>query len=520
MSRIAFCVLVVAAACAPATKTAAPSAPAPHPVVAKQPVQPKPAPAVASVPWSRSGTDWNTPPGPGPAPVFHIPEAKSFRLSNRLRVVVVPNRRLPIVSIQLVSDTAGSRYERKAYAGLAAFTADMLDEGAGNRDALGLSKQLERLGAQLWISAGEDNVTIGVTSLSSTLDQTLALLTDVVSKPKLTGKDFKRIKGDRLSAIRRRRDSPRRVAGLLYSRVLWGNAAYGRPISGFAATVKRIRLGNVRQFYRRHYAPAHMTLVVAGDVEPADLSRRLNRTLGRWRKRVATPRAAKRSAPVKTPPHLVVCNKPDAAQSVVRIGRISIRRKDPRYFAATVVNAALGGSFAARLMQRLREQLGYTYGARSSFWFGHHTGMWTVRTAIKTANTVDGIREALKLIDGVRASDLPAVELQRTKHRLIRGLPQSFDTNGSLVSVFAGLLEHNLPLSWYDGYANHIRAVTAAQARAFATAEWARGDLVITVVGDLKKVLPGLLSLGLGPALELDPEGKVLRTHPATDLHK
>jgi len=509
----------VAVACGPGTK----SAPEPTTTTTtgtsngKQTKDPAPVPPTSgSVPWDKSGIDWSKPPVPGPAPSFRVPTPTTFALNNKLRVVVIPRRKLPVISMRLVNTSAGSKYDGRL-GGLAALTADLLDEGAGTLDTVGVSKELERLGASMSISTGEEEVTISLSTLSATLTKSLQLLRSVVSKPRFKFADFKRVRGDRLSAIRRRRDSPRRVAGLLYSKILWGNHPYGKPISGTARSLKKLRAGNVRNFYRTHYAPALMTLIVAGDVNPTSLRSQLNLTLGQWRKRIAKPRLAKMPKPVSNPPRLVVSNKANAAQSVVRIGRVSIKRKDPRHFAATVVNAALGGSFAARLMQRLREQLGYTYGARSSFWYGHKTGMWTVNTSIKTANTIDGLREAIKLIGSMSATNLPAAELARTKNLLSRGLPQRFERNSGLVSVFSNLLDHNLPLNWYDGYAAGIGGVTADQARAFATAEWNSKDLVIVVIGDLKKILPGLLKLGLGSALELDPEGKVLKTHPASD---
>lgn len=507
-------------ACGPATTPSPPPAspsiaptPAPAPVAATPAPPVKPPPPV--VPWEQSGIDWSKPPAPGPAPAFRVPDATSFVLNNKLRVVVVENRRLPIVSMQLVNRYAGATYEPARQNGLASLTADLLDEGAGRFDALGLSKQLERLGASMWIAASENDATIGVSTLSATFDDTLRLLADVVSRPRLAQPDFVRVKGDRLAAIGRRRDSPSQVAGLLYDSVLWGSHPYGRPVSGTAKTVGRLRLGDVRRFYRAHYAPRFMTLIVAGDVSAAQLRAGLERTLGRWRKRVATPRRPRLAPPVKSPPRLVVSHKPDAPQSVVRIGRVGIDRRDRRYFVASVANAVLGGSFASRLNYRLREQLGYTYGARSAFWYGGNTGSWTARTALKTANTVAGIREALAMIEGVGTGGVPATELARTKNLMIRSLPQKFERNGTTVGVFAELLEHQLPLRWYDSYASAIAAVDLDATRAFGKAQWTRDQLIIVVVGDLPKFLPGLLQLGLGPALELDAEGNVVKTHPA-----
>ena len=126
-------------------------------------------------------------------------------------------------------------------------------------------------------------------------------------------------------------------------------------------------------------------------------------------------------------PRLVVVDKPGAPQSVVRYGRQLRLRRDGRYFAGLVANTALGGSFTSRLNNRLREQLGYTYGAGSSFWLGAHSGTWSASTSLKTEVTIDGVREALALIESMRTAELPADELARAKQLLVRRLPTRFE---------------------------------------------------------------------------------------------
>jgi zinc protease len=214
-------------------------------------------------------------------------------------------------------------------------------------------------------------------------------------------------------------------------------------------------------------------------------------------------------------PHLVVVDKPGAPQSVVRYGRQLMVRRDPRYFAGLVANTALGGSFTSRLNNRLREQLGYTYGAGSSFWLGRTSGTWSAGTSLKTENTVDGVREALALIESMRTAELPADELARTKQLLVRRLPTRFETNSQIAGSLADLVGEGIDLGWYAGYAAGVDAVDADRVREFAAASWAPGDQVLVVVGDLEKILDGLLGLGFADAIQVDAEGAVLRTHQA-----
>jgi len=466
------------------------------------------------VDWSAPGIDWSHPPAPGPESPFAVPTPAVSELPNGLHVVVVENHRLPLVSAQLILPGAGSASDPPRLFGLAALTADLLDEGTGTLGAMQVAAELERLGAYLQTSADTDVAAISIDSLSSTLPDALLLVSNLVRAPSLGQADFDRVKADRLSAIRRRRDRPRAVAGLVMDRVLFGAHPYAHPGAGYERTLSAITLDDVREYYRTRYAPTGATLVVAGDVVAADVDAMVAKAFGGWKRRTAPPLPMP-AVDTTARPRLVVVDNPGAAQSEIRIGRVSITRSAPSYFPARVANTVLGGSFTSRLNRRLREELGYTYGAGSSFWTGARSGTWTARSALRTDVTVAGLREALRLIQSVRTSAVPADELNRGKELLVRQLPGQFETNGQIAGSFAELASENVGLDWYRGYTAGIKGVGDADVRAFADSQWAPESLVVVVVGDLSKVMDGLLDLGLGPALELGPEGDAVRTHAA-----
>ncbi len=435
-------------------------------------------------------------------------------LPNGLRVVVIENHRLPLISAQLIIPGAGSATDPPDHMGLAALTADLLDEGTGTLGPMQVAAELERLGAYLQTAADTDVASISVNSLASTLPDTLLLVANLVRSPSLSQADFDRIKADRLSAIRRRRDNPRAVASLVIDRVLYGAHPYAHPGAGYERTLSAIRLADVREYYRARYTPTGATLVVAGDITAADVNAIAAKAFGGWKKHTA-PAAPMPAPDTAARPRLVVVDKPGAPQSVVEIGRVSITRTAPTYFAGRVANTVVGGGFTSRLNRRLREQLGYTYGAGSRFWMGARSGTWTAHSSLRTDVTVAGLREALALIQSMRTADVPPDELHRGQELLVRELPGEFETNGRIAGSFAELASENVALDWYRGFTRGVRGVTAAEVRTFARDQWAPESLVVVVVGDLSKVMDGLLDLGLGAALELSPEGDTVRTHPA-----
>jgi zinc protease len=497
-------VLFAVAACCP-PPAAAPVTPV-APVAGATTQTPPAPPAVTGpvpAPWESSGIAWDRVPEPGPEPTFAPPVPAELRLANGVRVLVVENHRLPLVSIRVVNMRAGSR-EDAGKLGLAALTGDLLDEGAGTLTALTLPEELERLGADLDVAVGADYAVVSLDTLGDTLEPSLGVLADVVLRPQLTQADFDRIKADRIADLKLRPDSPRRVANLVFERTVFGAHPYGAPGAGFVASVEKLTLADAKRFWKTWYVPSEATVIVSGDVDRATLVPLLEKTLGTWKG--ARPAPAKRAkAPAATAPRLVVVDRPDAPQSVVVIGRLGADVTDPAYFPAEVANTAIGGSFASRLNNRLREQLGYTYGIFSSFWRGGWSGTWSVVSSIKTEVTIEGIKEALAIIDRTRKEALPADELAKAKQLLTRAQPQDFETNASIAGVYQGVVVAGRPLDWPATWAGKIREVDADDARGTVDKAW--DGLAIVVVGDWKKLGDGLTKLGL-PITHVDAEAK------------
>jgi zinc protease len=465
----------------------------------------------SAAPYESSGiADWTTPPAPTKEPTFKPPVAKRVRLPNGLAVLVVENHALPIVSMSLVVPTAGTAYDPKDKPGIAAFTADMLDEGVAGMTAIQIAQEEDRLGATITLGAGVDAARISVSTLTATLDSTIDLLAKIVSQPAFDPADFSRVAGDRATALELRRDRPREVASLVLAGALFGiDSAYGHPGAGVRESFKSISLADLKSFYAARWNPAAITLVVAGDVDSRKVVDKLNAVLGKWQAPGAKPARIK-GTPSKPGARLQLVDRPNAPQSDVRIGIVGIDRKDARYYAFEVMANVLGGGFTSRLNQRLREQLGITYGIGAGMDWRLQPGPFSISSAIVAAETGHGIAEALAIVTDLAAKDVPAAELDKAKQNMIRALPAEFATNAETAAAFANLAMHGLPDTWFARYADQVRKVTAADVRAVAKAAIPSGKLVISVVGDMAKVRADLDKLGLGTAAMHDPYGNAL----------
>ncbi|HEX4353858.1 MAG TPA: pitrilysin family protein, partial [Polyangiales bacterium] len=427
--------------------------------------------------FARSGiADWSTPPTPSSEPPFDPPHAQRFRLANGIAVLLVENHALPIVSMTLIAAGAGAAADPAGQGGLAAFTADLLDEGVNGESALAIAGEEARLGADIDIDVGPDAAEVSVDTLTSTLDGTLDLLTRIVTQPTFNMREAERVKGDLMTSLALRRDRPREVASLVLNGALFGSdSPYGHPIAGVLDEFSQLSASDARAFYRQHWSPEMMTLIVAGDVDALRLQTALQRALGAWRpSRLVLPLMAAGPGPSAPLPSAVpiaplsrlhLVDRPDAAQTDLRIGLVGPERRDPRFFAFEVLRTVLGDGFTSRLVQRLREQLGITYGASAEMQWRNSAGPFVISSAIDTPETARGVSEILKLVDALATTDVPVAELEKSKESMIRALPAEFETNENTADAFADLVLLGLPDDFYAHYAEGVRKVTAADVR-------------------------------------------------------
>jgi zinc protease len=452
--------------------------------------------------------DWNLRPPPTKEPMFTVPSAKRMKLANGMGLLVVENHALPIASFVLLVPGAGTAADPKGKFGIAAFAADLLDEGAGGMGALQISEELDRLGAALGVSASLDAAYVSASVLTKTMDPALDVITKVITQPAFDPKEFERVTGDRATALELRRDRPREVAAIMLDAALYGaDSAYGHPGAGTREQFKALTVGDAKAFYQAHWNPTAMTLVVAGDVDAKALKAKLDAGLGAWKVKGAQKPAAPRVALAKRTTRLLVADRKEAAQSDVRVGLVGIERKDPRAAQYEVLLTTLGGGFTSRLVQRLREGLGIVYNISARQQGRLTKAPVVIACAIQTPASGRGLGEILSLVDALATTDIPAEELDKVKQNLIRALPENFGTNAATAGTFADLVLNGLPDNHYAGYAARIRAVTAKQVRALAKSALPSGQLVFSVVGDLAKIEADITKLNLGKPAMFDLYG-------------
>ncbi len=436
-------------------------------------------------------------PAVGADPLFALPTVEHHRLSNGLTVRTVEHHSVPVVTAVLLVE-GGSGADPASREGLAALTADMVDEGTGALSAIEVSDRMARIGAQYDVDVGPDATVFTLTTLARFAERGVRLLGDLVMTPSLRENDFTRVRQLRLDRLRQLKDLPPTVAERAFLRTLYGSHPYAHLSLGTEEALSRLTLEDVSAFHAATCRPSAATLVLGGDLTHQQLAAIAAEACGGW----ADPPSPKASAgqgaaaapltraadvPVAEQPRAAVAIVPreGAAQSELRIGHLVTGRSTPDYAALLVMNAVLGGQFVSRVNLKLREEKGYTYGARTGFDWRRGPTPFVLSAAVHTAATVDAIRDSLAEIEGIRGSRPPTeAELDLAKASLTRGFPRNFETAQQVARAIGQLVLYGLPDSYFETFVPKVNSVTGPELVAAASRHLDPSKLMTLVVGD------------------------------------
>jgi zinc protease len=441
--------------------------------------------------------DRSEPPQLGPPPTLNLPPIQKFQLSNGLPVVLMEKHQVPLVQINVMVK-AGRVNDPADKTGLASLTMDMLDEGAGKRDALELADAIDYLGARISTSAGYHSSRISLHTPLNKLDSALVLLKDIVLEPTFPESELERLRTERLTTLMQWHDQPNTIASILTSRALYGeNHPYGSTSIGSEKNIRSFTVEDLKNFYQTNFLPNNSAIIVVGDVKSLEIVQKLENAFGQWQARKLVPVKLPKVEQVKTRKILLV-DKPGAAQSVISIGRIGLPRETKDYYAALVMNTILGGSFTSRLNQNLRETHGYTYGAGSYFMFLTDPGPFIARSSVQTEVTDKALQEFMKELNDIR-SPVTEEELTRAKNYIALRYPRNFETVDEIADQLEDLIMYQLPDDYFNRYIGNILAVSGKQVQQAADKYIVPGQVDIIIVGDREKIEPGLRNMNLGP---------------------
>ena len=458
-----------------------------------------------SVAGAQGTIDRTKPPELGPPPAVSLPPIVARQLANGLKLLIVEQHELPLADFVLLVGS-GTTADPTGKMGVANLTAAMLREGTTTRKSLDIADQAAFLGINLSPTSSWESSTLSLHTPTAQLDSALALFSDVALHPSFPANEFERLRKNRLTELLQIRDQGPAIANLVFPAIIYGNThPYGLASIGTEQSVKSLTTTDLQSYYQTNFKPNNATLIIVGDVNPDRIEQKVNELFGSWQ-RGDVPQLTYGEPPKPATTTIYLVDKPGAAQSSFRIGGVGVPRSTKDYFALTVMNTILGGSFSSRLNQNLRETRGYTYGAGSRFDMRRAAGPFTASAEIVAAKTDSALLEFMKELNGIRQA-VPVDELTRAKRYLQLQLPGNFETTQQIGAALVPVALYNLPFDYYNNYVQNIEGVTQADVNRVAQQYVNPGSLAIVIVGDRKTVESALKSINVGPISIRDMSG-------------
>jgi zinc protease len=460
---------------------------------------------VHSVGGAQETIDRTKPPELGPPPTVSLPPIVTRQLANGLKLLIVEQHELPLADFVLLVGS-GTTADPTGKMGVANLTAAMLREGTTTRKSLDIADQAAFLGINLSPTSSWESSTLSLHTPTAQLDSALALFADVALHPSFPANEFERLRKNRLTELLQIKDQGPAIANLVFPAIIYGSThPYGLASIGTEESVKSLATTDLQSYYQTNFKPNNATMIIVGDVSPDRIEQKVNELFGSWQ-RGDVPQLTYGEPPKPATTTIYLVDKPGAAQSSFRIGSVGVPRSTKDYFALTVMNTILGGSFSSRLNQNLRETRGYTYGAGSRFDMRRAAGPFTASAEIVAAKTDSALLEFMKELNGIRQA-VPADELTRAKRYLQLQLPGNFETTQQIGAALVPVALYNLPLDYYNNYVQNIEGVTQADVNRVAQQYVNPGSLAIVIVGDRRVVEQGLKSVNVGPISIRDMSG-------------
>ncbi len=452
-------------------------------------------------------------PIPGPINSLKVPEYWAKTLDNNLKMIGTFSEELPLVSIQLAVG-AGHVFEPIEKAGIATLTAEMFKESTVNNAGEVLSQALSNMGSRIDVNANSTEIVFNINSLLKNLDSTLAIFKEIFFTPIMDQDEFAKVKNQLLQNISNQNMQATAIASNSYNKYLYGDKhIFSTPVIGTAESVDKVSIEDVRKYFEDFFSPNNSTLVVVGKLTQESALKKL-KFLNDWKnKNLVFPKEMPIPNIEKT--KIYFQHKDKAPQSEIRIGYVALPFDAyGDFYNCQLMNFILGGTFNSRINLNLREDKGYTYGARSSFNGSKYKGPFTVSAGVKATATDSSVVEMMKEIKNYKKSGITEEELTYTKNSISLSEALRYETNSQKAGFLKRIVEYNLEKDYLEKQKNILKSATKQSINATANKYLQDDKMIIVVVGNRDLVLEPLKKLGY-EIDEYNSEGRFVITHKA-----
>ncbi len=437
------------------------------------------------------------PPEPSEGPV--VPQDRLHRVSldNGLRLLVMEDHSLPRVSMGLVIPRGAAAVDVEQ-AGLVSYMGELLNRGAGERDALAFAQAVDALGASLGTGSDWDSITVYASGLSRDFDALCELLADAALRPRFEPEEAERLRAQRLAGLERAKDDPRTLVGWSFAEALFAGHVYGIPEVGTPETVARFDAETARAAHARFFVPDGAVFYVSGDIATERAVARVRELFGSWdgAQREPPPSAAAPPAP-PAERRVVIVDRPDLGQATIYLGHEGLTRTDPDRIAVQVMNLVIGGGgFSSRIMSRVREDEGLAYYAYSGYGMRRDGGTFVVATGTRAPEAGRAIEMILEELELARSNPPSVQETKHARSLAVGRFSLGLETSDAILSSLVDLDVYGLPPDSLDTYRTRVKQLNQADLREAALATIHPERVAIVVVGPADVLKPQLERFG------------------------
>jgi zinc protease len=432
----------------------------------------------------------------GPDPEIKLPTIWKDGLANGMKIYGIEHTELPLVQFSMTIK-GGQLLDDMDKVGVANLITDMMMEGTKNKTPIELEEAIDELGARIFMYTGRETITVSVNCLSSKLNEVYQLVEEILMEPRWDEKEFARVKKQTVENINRSKVRPTSVARSVFNKLVYGDKhIFSISSLGTEESVESITIDDLKAYYEKSFSPTVTHVAIVGNISQKEAVDTFKPLEEKWAsKEVTFPEYTLPAPPEK--PMVCFVDIPGARQSVINIGNLSIPATDPDYYPAYVMNYKLGGSFNGFVNLILREEKGYTYGARTGFSGSLNPGTFVASSSVQSPATLESVQIFRDLMLKYRKGITPE-DMKFTKDALVKSNARNFETLGSLLGILNNIATYNRPDDYIKLREEFVKNLTLEKHRELAQKYIDPDRMIYLVVGDGSTQMKPLEKLGLG----------------------
>ncbi|AQS39187.1 putative Zn-dependent peptidase [Shewanella psychrophila] len=434
-------------------------------------------------------------PAAGPAPVLQVPQLWTGKLANNIQVMGTESEETPTVEL-IIYLNGGHRLVPVEEAGLAGLTAAMLNESSMKRSSEELAQALEMLGSGVTFGSSAYQSYIKVSSLTSRLDETLAIVQERLFEPAFKAEDFDRLKQQQLQSLQHMMSDPNFLANTAFDGLMYGSdSPLGVSSSGTLESVSSLTLDDVKAFYQKQYRAGNAQIITVSNLSESQILGKLA-GFSQWQGE-ATPLPTLAGLPKLQGGKIYILDKPGAAQSVIKIGKRALPYDATgEYFKSYLMNYPLGGAFNSRINLNLREDKGYTYGASSYFAGGIELGVYEAQASVRTDVTSLALVEFFNEINKYKTSGMTDEELAFMRASISQGNALDYETPYQKAGFMRRIQRYQLDTDFTEQQTKITNSISKDELNKLASQQLDLKSMVVLIVGDKASIEADIKALG------------------------